>query len=330
MSSLRTPLVLLTTLGLVGALAAPSQALGALGSDTTLTASAEFRGTIRSATLPSIVVGVSAVSGDHLSAALRVYKDREITLTTDTATTVRRDDRAGTLGSLRVGDVVRAWTRCTLVTANNATTVSCRAYRIYAWTPQPPKPAYLTATGAVTARTPLAITITPSRVDADSRGRAVETAIKAAKTLSATIDSKTVVRLADTNVPIDLVGSGGIVRLHLTCVTTAPYPCTATRVEILTPKTEKVILVGRATAVTATSLALTVMSVVHHEDDAIDVQALHDQTLTVTVPKGTSVRKAGRSATLTGIATGTQVTVRAHCQLTAPFACVAYRVTVKA
>lgn len=330
MKSFRTPLALLASLALFGAVAAPVQAVVGLGSDTTSTASAEFRGSIRSIALPSIVVAVSSVSGDNLGAALRVYKDRDITLGTDTATSVRRDDRSATLASLRVGDVVRAWARCTLVTANNTTTATCRAYRIQAWTPQPPKPANLTATGVVTARTPVSLTVTPSRVDADSRGRSIEAAIRAAKSLTAAIDSKTVVRLADTNVPIDLVAIGGTVKLHLTCVTTAPYPCTASRIEILTPRTEKVVMVGKVSAVTATSLTLSVMSVVHHEDDAMDVQALHDQTLTVAVPKGTSVRKAGHSTALTTIASGTQVTVRAHCQLVSPFACVAYRVTVKA
>lgn len=330
MKAFRTPRIVIASLGLIGALAVPSQAVVGIGADTTLTASAEFRGTIRSVTLPALVIGVTSVSGDNLAAALRVYKDRDITLTTDTATTVRRDDRTTTLASLRAGDVVRAWARCTLVTANNSTTANCRAYRIHAWTPQPPKPTMVVATGVVSARTPTSLTITPSRVDADSRGRSVEAAIKAARTLSATIDSKTLARLADTTVPIDLVAIGGTVRLHASCLTTAPYPCTATRIDILTPKTEKVIMVGKVTAVTATTITLGVMSVVHHEDDAIDVQALHDQALTVTVPKGTSVRKAGRSTSLSGIALGTQVTVRAHCQLASPFACVAYRVTVKA
>lgn len=330
MKAFRTPLIAIAALGLAGTLAAPSGAVVGIGADTSLTASAEFRGSIRSITLPTLVVGVTSVAGDNLAAALRVYKDRDITLTTDTATSVRRDDRTATLASLRPGDTVRAWARCTLVTANNSTTATCRAYRIYAWAPQPPKPTTVVSTGVVTARTATALTITPSRVDADSRGRAVEAAIKAAKALTATIDSKTVARLADTSVPIDLVTVGGSVRLYASCLTTAPFPCTATRIDILTPRTEKVIMVGKVSAVTSTTLTLTVMSVVHHEDDAIDVQSLHDQTLTVTVPKGTSVRKAGRTTSLAGIALGTQVTLRAHCQLVSPFACVAYRVTIKA
>lgn len=330
MKAARTPIILAATLALFGALAAPTQAVVQIGTDSSSSASAEFRGTLKTIALPSLVVAVTAVSGDNLSSALRVYKDKDLTVTTDSATVVRRDDRSSSLAALRVGDGVRVWARCTLTVANNTTTVACRATRIYATTPQPPRPAYLTVTGLVTVRTPVAVTVTPSRVDSDSRGRTIENAIKAAKTLTAALDSKTVVRLADTTVPIELVALGSTIKLHLTCATTAPHPCLVTRIEILTPKTEKVIMVGRLTAVTATSLTLTVMSVVHHEDDAMDVQSLHDQTLTVTVPKGTSVRKAGRSTTLTGITVGTQLTVRAHCQLTAPFACVAYRVTVKA
>lgn len=232
MKRTRTLSAAAVALALAGAMAMPVQALGQYGTDTQVAGTAELHGTVKTLALPTLVIAVKSVSGDHLSSTLRLFKDHDLTLGTDTATLVRRDGKTATLASIRVTDTVNVRTKCTFTTANNVTTTSCLAQRIYAYTAKP-------------------------------------------------------------------------------------------------PRAEKVFLVGNVTAVTTTSLTLTVMSVVHQENDALDVQALHDQTLTVAVAKGVSIRKGGHSATLASITSGSQLTVRAHCQLVAPFNCTADRITIK-
>lgn len=315
---------------IAGAMTLPAQALGQYGSDSQVIGSAELRGTVKSLALPTMVMAVKSVSGEHLSSTLRLFKDHDLALITDTATVVRRDGKTALLSSMRVTDTVNVRTKCTFTTTNNVTTTSCLAQRIYAYTAQPQKPVAMVIAGTVATKAATSFTMSVSKIDADSRARAVADALRAAQPVAIGVDTKTVVRLGDANVSFATVAVGYVLRVHATCTVTLPYTCTATRIDIVSPRTQKVILVGKVTAVTATSLTLTVMSVVHQEDDALDVQALHDQSLTVAVAKGVSIRKAGHSATLASITSGAQLTVRAHCQMVAPFNCSADRVTIKA
>lgn len=330
MKRTRTLSAAAVALAMVGAMTLPAQALGQYGSDSQVTGSAELRGTVKSLTLPTLVIAVQSVSGEHLSSTLRLFKGHDLVLTTDSSTVVRRDNKTAPLASVRVTDTVNVRTKCTFTTTNNVTTTSCLAQRIYAYTAQPPRPVTVVITGTVSTKAAASFTMSVSKIDADSRARAVADALRATQPLAIAVDSKTVVRFGDTTLSFAYVSVGSATRVQASCTVVLPYNCTATRIDIVGPRAEKVILVGKVTAVSTNSLALTVMSVVHQEDDALDVQVLHDQTLNVVVAKGVAIRKGGHSSALTAIAVGSQVTIRAHCQLLAPFICAADRVTIKA
>jgi len=317
-------------LALVGALATPAQAVVPIGTQSQTIGNAELRGTIKSLALPTFVMAVTGVSGEHLTTTLRLFKGHDLTVATDTATIVRRDGRTAPLASVHVNDLVTVRVRCTFTTNNNVTTTSCLALRIYAATPPAPKPVQVIIAGAVTTRSTSAFTMSVTRIDADSRARAVADALRSASPIPIGVDSKTVVRLGDASLTFAAVGVGNTLRVHATCQVQQPYNCIATRIDIVTPRAEKVTMVGKVTAISTTSITLTVASVVHRDDDAIDAQALHDQVLSVSISKGTPIRRGTRSTTLSSIAIGTQVTVRARCQLLAPFTCTGERVTAKA
>lgn len=308
-------------LALIGALAAPAHA------DTQGTSIADIRGTVKSVALPSLVVTVQSVSGDHLRTTLRLFTGHDLTLTTDSATVARLDNKVATLAVVRAGDPITLRARCTFTTTNNVTTTSCLALTTYSTTP---KPVTFSVKGTVNAKAATSFTMMATKFEYDSRGKGVANALKAAQPFTVGVDTKTVVRLGDVSSTYAALAAGNLVQVHLTCQPQAPYNCMATRIDITAPRTVPVIMVGTVTALTTVSLTVNVGSVVPRDDDTLDVQALHNQTLLLAVARDTSVRRGTTHVALASIAVGTQVTVRARCQLVTPLTCFAERITAKA